>query len=117
MCLLEMGSTNGIMNVLNPNRIRLDKRGVDIMLERLGFSVHNKEANEVKLSDYLLKDEGDSKLSIKNDKRERELRKLKWEMKDKENFANNMGTKRLNQGKKCVSPWRSSLGMFRGWVG
>lgn len=75
---MEKDCTDGNKDEHSFFRKRLDKRGVDIMLERLWLSVHNKEGNEVKLFDYLSKDEGDKKISgKKSDKGVRELRNLK----------------------------------------
>lgn len=59
-------------------RKQQDKAGVDIMLERLGLSVHTKEGMEVKLSDYLPEEDGDIRLSEeKCDKGMGEFRNLK----------------------------------------
>lgn len=59
------------------------KKRVDIMLEKLGFTVHDKSGQEVKLSDYIEDEEVDCNGEDKNKERKkinskgcRELRNL-----------------------------------------
>lgn len=57
------------------------KKGVDILLEKMGFKVSDQFGNEVRLSQYMvLEDVHDPPEKVEKGKRE--LRNLRWEMHD-----------------------------------
>lgn len=72
-------------------------------MERLDLSVIDRSGIIVKISDYLEEDDVGSKESDKiKCKAMRELRKLKWDMKEKENVDSNKGKNIAIRGKKNV---------------
>lgn len=83
---------------------RLEKKGIDKMLDSMGFTMQNREGKEVLLSDYItFKEKMDKGNSKGRGRGCHELKKLDWEMNDGSSAVRIDGEKRFNRGKKKLT--------------